>query len=409
MDNVPKYFFDTCSLLNFYESIFKSTDHFVISEITLRELEFIKTSYNKSDEVKYKARQVTKLLIQNQDKYDVILMSDEIYNRLEVMELDDTPDNRIVMTATYYYESVFPVTFVTDDLCLYNIAKQTTPIPVKLGSEVFEDKQDSYKGYTLLKGDSDYINDYINNINYSKWYINQYLIIENTDDSKTTEMRYNGETFVPLKLPPSNYIKGKNALQRCALDLMLNKDITIGAILGGYGSGKTYLATQMALYDVTEKGYQSKVVGIRECSGEGKEIGFLKGTFEDKTGKFFKPLEQQLKGGEFELDSLIQRGVLETNIPFYLKGTTYNSTVMLVDEAEDLTESQIRLIGTRLGENSKIYFAGDYNQSLLNKTLNNPLVKMCNELKGNPMFGCVVLDEDVRSNTSKVFANLFKM
>ena len=164
----------------------------------------------------------------------------------------------------------------------------------------------------------------------------------------------------------------------------------------------------MGLYNVVEKGNHAKILGIRECSGEGKNIGYLKGTFEDKTGRFFKPIEQQLKGGEYELNSLISRGVLETNIPFYLKGTTYNDTIMIVDEAEDLTESQIRLIGTRLGDNSKIYFSGDYNQSLLNKTLNNPLMKMCNNLKGNSMFGCIVLDEDVRSETSKIFANLFK-
>ena len=248
----------------------------------------------------------------------------------------------------------------------------------------------------------------MNNIDYSKWFINEYLIIEDIDTNKFTEMRFNGESFVSLKLPPSAYIKAKNSLQRCALDLMLNKDITISAILGGYGSGKTYIATQMALYNVLEKGNQAKILGIRECSGEGKDIGYLKGTFEDKTGRFFKPIEQQLKGGEYELTSLISRGVLETNIPFYLKGTTYNETIMVVDEAEDLTESQIRLIGTRLGENSKIYFSGDYNQSLLNKTLNNPLMKMCNQLKGSSLFGCIVLDEDVRSETSKIFANLFK-
>ena len=91
-----------------------------------------------------------------------------------------------------------------------------------------------------------------------------------------------------------------------------------------------------------------------------------------------------------------------------MKGTTYDNTVMVVDEAEDLSESQIRLIGTRIGENSRAFFSGDYAQSIKEKTILNPLVKMCEELKGNPMFGCIYLDEDVRSETSKMFANLFK-
>ena len=100
--------------------------------------------------------------------------------------------------------------------------------------------------------------------------------------------------------------------------------------------------------------------------------------------------------------------LLESNIPYYLKGTTYNDTIMLVDEAEDLDEKQIRLIGTRVGSNSKIYFAGDYKQSVINTTDSNALVKMCNEFKGNKNFATIYLGEDVRSETSKMFANLFE-
>ena len=66
------------------------------------------------------------------------------------------------------------------------------------------------------------------------------------------------------------------------------------------------------------------------------------------------------------------------------------------------------MIGTRLGTNSKIYLAGDYKQSLLSKTSHNPLIKMCNEFKGNGKFGCIYLGEDVRSETSKMFADLFE-
>ena len=221
-------------------------------------------------------------------------------------------------------------------------------------------------------------------------------------------MRFDGEKFVALKLPPSRYIKAKNSLQRCALDILNNPDITIAAILGGYGSGKTFVSMQMALYNVQEKGRASKILGVREFAGEGKEIGALPGDMEDKVGRFFDPLTQSLNGGEFELQSLKMNGVLDTNIPFFMKGTTYNETIIICDEAEDLTESQIRLIGTRLGTDSRIYLAGDYKQSLLSKTNHNPLIKMCNEFKGNRKFGCIYLGEDVRSETSKMFAELFE-
>jgi len=320
-------------------------------------------------------------------------------------ELDPVrPDNRIVFSA-YTLSKAQDIEFISDDLCCKNIARKIFNLPVH---GIVEPTNEIYKGYKIIKGDTNTINQAMAELDYSTWHINEYLIIENTDDGTTKEMRYDGQGFVALKLPSSKFIKAKNSLQRCALDILNNPDITIAAILGGYGSGKTYLSMQMALYNVKEKGRNSKILGVREVSGEGKEIGFLPGDMEDKVGRFFEPLSQSLNGGEFELQSLKVSGVLDTNVPFFMKGTTYNDTVIICDEAEDLSESQIRLIGTRLGENSKIYLAGDYKQSLLSKTINNPLIKMCNEFKGNEKFGCIYLGEDVRSETSKLFADLFE-
>lgn len=264
-----------------------------------------------------------------------------------------------------------------------------------------------YRGYIEFSGNEDEINSFMEGLNNEDLYINEYLILHNTTDNKPTEMRWDGNKWVALNLPKSSYVKGKNSLQRCALDLLYNKDIPIVAILGTYGSGKTYLAMQMGLYHILEKGNQNKILGVREAEGEGKSVGYLKGTFEDKTQLFFKPLEQQLANEKNDLYALQCQGKLDVMIPYYMKGTTYNDTIMIVDEAEDLSESQLRLIGTRMGENTRIFFSGDYKQSLRDKTSNNPLVRMCNEFKGNPLFGCVYLEEDVRSESSKLFANLF--
>lgn len=264
-----------------------------------------------------------------------------------------------------------------------------------------------YNGYKEIRGTTDEINELMFQMDPADWAINEYLIIHNTDENRTTEMRWTGSQFVALKLPPSSHVKALNSEQRCLLDLLNNKNITVVAALGTYGSGKTYLALQMALYGLKEKGWYDKILGVREVIGEGRDIGFLPGEQKAKTDNFFKPLEQQLNGGEFELDSLVRQGQLETQIPYFLKGCTYNQTAIVVDEAEDLTEKQIKLIGTRAGKGSRVIFAGDYKQSLVNHTESNPLVKMCDALRGNPLFGCVVLKEDVRSETSKLFADLF--
>ena len=374
-------------------------EKFYISSTTLQELEHIKVARNKDEETKYRARKVLHILDENTNKYEVVIVDKYVLDIIEDHGLENTPDNQICACAT-----TKDCVFVTNDIACKTIAKWIFGLEV---SSVSENGEEIYKGYQIIHGNTETINSIMENIDFSKWHTNEYLIIENTDDNSSKEMRFDGDHFVALKLPPSKYIKGKNSLQRCALDILNNPDITIAAILGGYGSGKTFLSMQMALYNVREKGYASKILGVREVSGEGKDIGYLPGDLEDKVGKFFEPLTQSLNGGEFELQSLKMSGMLDTNVPFFMKGTTYNDTVILCDEAEDLSESQIKLVGTRLGENSKIYLAGDYKQSLLTKTTNNPLIKMCNEFKGNEKFGCIYLGEDVRSKTSRMFADLF--
>ena len=398
-------FYDTNALLDLQEEVFE--ERFLCSIKTFEELEHIKTSRNKDEETRYKARKITHLLDENSDKYEAIVVDynqyvDDIVNVFGLNPED--PDNIIMYTAWYKSKEVEDLIFVTNDICCKNIARNIFGLKVESANK----KEEIYKGYKIINGNTDKINYVMENMDFSDWHVNEYLIIQNTDDNSEKEMRFDGENFVALKLPSSRFIKGKNGLQRCALDLLLNPDITIAAVLGGYGSGKTYLTLQMALYNVTEKGHQSKILGVRSPQGEGKEVGFLPGTLQEKVQGFFEPLTQQLNGGEFELESLKQRGILDSNIPYYMKGTTYNDTIMLVDEAEDLDEKQLRLVGTRIGNNSKIYFAGDYKQSVINTTDNNALIKMCNELKGNKMFGCVYLGEDVRSTTSKIFANLFE-
>ena len=397
------YFYDTNALLILGE---KAGDKgkFYISSITLTELENIKTSRNKDEDIKYKARRVMRFLDENPDIYEVVFYSLDEKEVIDKIRLEESADNQICACA-YQIQQKYPeLIFISNDLCCKTIAKHIFKLNV---DSIKEQREDIYKGYKVIRGTTSDINNVMDKLDLSDWAVNEYLIIENTDDNSTKEMRFDGEKFVALKLPPSKYIKGKNSLQRCALDILMNPDITIAAILGGYGSGKTYLSMRMALYHVNEKGNQSKILGIREPRGEGKEVGFLPGSLEEKTDNFFLPLVQQLDGGEFELESLKQRGMLESNIPYYLKGTTYNNTIILVDEAEDLDEKQIRLVGTRLGENSKIFLAGDYKQSVINTTDNNALIRMCNEFKGNSKFGCIYLGEDVRSVTSKMFAELF--
>lgn len=74
---------------------------------------------------------------------------------------------------------------------------------------IVEPTNEIYKGYKVIKGDTNAINQAMAELDYSTWYTNEYLIIENTDDGTTKEMRYDGQGFVALKLPSSKFIKAK--------------------------------------------------------------------------------------------------------------------------------------------------------------------------------------------------------
>ena len=396
-------FYDTNALLELQEEIL--TEDFAISSVSLEELENIKTSRNKTEETRYKARKLVHLLDENSSKYHVVIYNKDIEQLIIDLGVEINNDNKICACAKYFSHDN-DVIFVTNDLCCRIIAENLFNLIV---SHAKSNDSDIYKGYKELRGTTAQINEKLYDDNYiDSFVVNEYILIYNTDTNEESEMRFDGKQFVPLKLPSAKYIKAKNPLQRCALDMLNNPNITICAVLGGYGSGKSYLAMQMALYAVREKGWQSKILGVREALGEGAEVGYLAGSFEEKTYNFFLPLVQQLNGGEFELENLKRQGILESTIPFYLKGQTFPSTVILVDEAEDLSEKQIRLVGTRVGEDSKIIFDGDYKQAIGNNTKTNPLTRMCNELKGNDKFACIYLNEDVRSSTSKLFTNIFE-
>ena len=380
--------------LNEYEKVY-------IPIVVLEELDKLKTSEN--GDKAYKARQAIRR-VKSSDNVEVSVSC--TYSLPHYLNREKA-DNIILGHAKQITTTDKKCILLTGDYAMLCKA-EALDIPCQEWLGVECDVE--YKGYKKLSGNTDFINTFFedidNGVNTYGFLENEYLILNNEDLNKISEWRFSQGKFVKLSIPNSKVIKGMNAHQRCAIDLLNNKDISIVSINGTVGSGKTFLGLQMALYHTLEKGNQSRILAVREALGEGEEVGFLKGTFEDKTKLFFKPIEQSLQGKEFELDSLIQNGTLESNIPFYLKGTTYHNTVILVDEAEDLSDKQVKLIGTRLGQNSRIFFCGDYKQATRNCHINNPLVKMCNALKGHPKFGCLYLEEDVRSETSKIFADL---
>lgn len=401
----PLYFYDTCYLLQHYKHLHEP---FCIASVTLQELENIKTSRNKDAETKYRARKVVRLLKNSAADYTVRAVTESTKLLVAKYGLDTGVNDYLICGAALEVKLEFPeddIIFCTEDINCAMAALYLFGIDTYLGSE---EEEAMYKGYHLIEGTTEEINNIMADFYAPNLLPNEYVIIKNKDDGTEKEMRYDGQNLVNLRLPDSTVIKGKNSLQRCALDILNNKDITICVILGTYGSGKTFLASKVGVHETIKKGNYSCILGVRSPVGTGQDIGYLPGDFNDKTGDFFLPIAQQLDMGIAEFEKLQQDEVIKTAIPYYLKGQTFNSTFIIADECEDLSQKEIKLIGTRLGEDSKIVFTGDYKQSEIDATSSNAIVDMCNQLKGNPRFACIVLDEDVRSETSKIFAGLWE-
>lgn len=387
---------DTSGFMNSVEAIKRQIEEFewVLTTIVLEELDNLSKSQN--PEKSFKARRALRFIEECEDCFT------HVVNDLPSTDFphgwDKDKNDNLILAVAIEREGML----LAYDRALNSKAMLMGVERLKLTHD--NNGNDYYKGYKKIKGDTEFINHFFKNIDPQDFFVNEYLIVENIDTNKVSEMRFDGQEFVRLKLPVR--IKGLNPEQRCALDLLNNRNIPIKVVMGGYGCGKTYLATQMGLLKIKEQATQSKMLVVREPIGEGKEVGFLKGGLDDKTRDFYLPIEHSLEGGEFELNSLIQRGMLEKSIPYYLKGTTYNQTYILCDEASDLSLKQIKMIGTRMGEDSEVVFVGDYKQSVYNPTLNNGLVRLTESLKGNDKFGVIVLDIDVRSEASRVFAEM---
>lgn len=394
---------DTSVLIEHKDIIEKLIDKYniILNIVTIEELDNLKTS--KDESISKRAKRSSRSIENYKNRINFSVdrfIHDYLVGTSNVSNKYNANDDIIVSTA--FLNKAF---LATNDLNLKIKAKILGVQTIQ-----FDQIESIYKGYIEYFFDTEEFNNfYENRKNYfNEYYCNEYIIIKDKETKSVIETyRYNGKDLVKLKLPDSRVIKGKNVLQRCALDMLGNNDIDIVAILGLPGSGKSYMALRMALQRL-QLGKQGKILGVREPVGEGHQIGYLKGDFEDKTKLFFEPFVQCLDGGEYELQMRVDKGEFETQVPYFLKGTTYNYTIIVVDEAEDLSEKQIRLIGTRLGEESRIFFSGDFGQAIFDSSTSNPLVKMCEELKGNPKFACIYLDEDVRSEASKIFADLYK-
>ena len=148
------------------------------------------------------------------------------------------------------------------------------------------------------------------------------------------------------------------------LELLKNPRKFIVFAIGPAGTGKTMLAVQMAI-KLFKEGAISKIIVTRPAVSVDEEHGFLPGTLNQKMEPWTRPIFDVFE--EYyhprEIAEMLEDGVIEISPLAYMRGRTFKNAFVIADEMQNATPSQMKMLLTRLGENSRMVVTGDLNQA----------------------------------------------
>ncbi len=157
------------------------------------------------------------------------------------------------------------------------------------------------------------------------------------------------------------YLRPRTIRQKEYVESIENFDLTFA--IGPAGTGKTFLATVCAARLLNEKKIE-KIVLTRPAVEAGENLGFLPGDLQQKVDPYLRPLFDSLHSifGYDKTNSLIDKGIIEVAPLAFMRGRTLDNSLVILDEAQNTTSSQMRMFLTRLGERSKMVVNGDITQ-----------------------------------------------
>jgi phosphate starvation-inducible PhoH-like protein len=184
----------------------------------------------------------------------------------------------------------------------------------------------------------------------------------------------------------------KTINQRRYVDAIERHDLTFG--IGPAGTGKTYLAVAMAVSALLNKKV-SRIILTRPAVEAGEKLGFLPGTLQEKVDPYLRPLYDAL----FEMieaekvEKLLERSVIEVAPIAFMRGRTLNDSFIIMDEAQNATAEQMKMILTRQGFNSKMVVTGDLTQIDLPSGRQSGLLNAAEVLRGVEGISFIYFDD----------------
>jgi phosphate starvation-inducible PhoH-like protein len=179
-----------------------------------------------------------------------------------------------------------------------------------------------------------------------------------------------------LKRKQQVLIVPRNLSQESYLEMLKNPKKYIVFAIGPAGTGKTMLGVQMAI-KLLKEGVITKIVVTRPAVSVDEEHGFLPGTLNQKMEPWTRPIFDVFE--EYfhpkEIAGMLEDGVIEISPLAYMRGRTFKNAFIIADEMQNATPSQMKMLLTRLGENSRMVVTGDLNQA--DRPRENGLAEFC--------------------------------
>lgn len=180
-------------------------------------------------------------------------------------------------------------------------------------------------------------------------------------DKGTTEYFADLYKKVLIRDAKGRPIRVKNMGQKRYVEAIDKSDVVLG--IGPAGTGKTFLAVVCAIA-AFKKGEVSRIILTRPAVEAGESLGFLPGDLKEKVDPYLRPIYDSLYAilGTNTTDRLMERGVIEVAPLAYMRGRTLDDAFVILDEAQNTTDAQMKMFLTRLGFNSKMVVNGDMTQ-----------------------------------------------
>ena len=406
-------FYDTSALLN----EIPKEEYFVTSSIVLNELENIKTSKNKAEDVKLKARQLTSWLLANSDKYDVVVCSNRDYDTLRLKGLIENNDNLIVATAyRYQSERNESVVYITNDIVSSLIARNNFQLNVEVP---LRKRGEKYSGFCTVKmTDEKLASFYSGDVKPEDYQLktNEYLVVQNVDGEEIDVRKATDDGFLPLynktlqSVEFGSKIKPKDTYQRMVIDSIITNQVT--AITGQAGSGKTLLALVVAMSLISSKKYDRLVILFNPTSVRGAaQLGFYSGNmFEKAMQTNIGNILTTKFGDKYAVEMAVQNNRIKLISMADQRGfEVADNEILFITEAQNTSVDLLKLCLSRVSEGAKVIIEGDYEAQVDNSLFEgqaNGLRRAIEVMAGNEIFGFVELQNVWRSKLCELVQNM---